>query len=118
MKFSWWENFWAQRKTPPHFLRVVTGPEWPEIWPPDTIFVQGEHGQEWSAAFVCPCGCGDIVYLNLLPHFRPRWRLRRGAHGRPTLSPSVWRQVKCQSHFILRDGRVTMCRWHYNSDHD
>jgi hypothetical protein len=118
MRFAWWKNFWRERATPPHFRQIVTGLEWPEQWASDTVFVQGEDGLEWAAAFVCPCGCGDIVYLSLLPQGRPRWRMWRNWQGLPTISPSVWRKVKCHSHFIVRNGRVIMCRWDDYPDDD
>lgn len=111
MRFSWWKYFWQSRIPPLHFRRIVTAPEWPEQWPADTVFVQGEDGQDWHAAFFCPCGCNDLIYLNLLPNRRPRSRIKRGLNGLPTITPSVWRTAKCRAHFIVRNGRVLMCRW-------
>ena len=56
--------------------------------------------------FHCPCGCKTIVTLSLQDVHRPRWILRKTRAGRPTLEPSVWRDVGCMSHFVLFDGRV------------
>ncbi len=111
MRWSWWRYFWLERSAPVRFRRIERGPEWPDDWSPDTIYVQGEDGVDWAAAFVCPCGCRDIVYLNLVPDRRPRWRIWESWHGLPGITPSVWRQVKCRSHFIVSNGRVIMCRW-------
>jgi len=111
MPWSWWKFFWAERSRPVHFRRFARGPEWPEEWKPDTIYLQGEDGRDWAAGFLCPCGCGDIVYLNLLPHSRPRWTAWKTWRGLPSITPSVWRKVKCCAHFIVSNGRVIMCRW-------
>lgn len=108
---NWFPSFRELFAAPPHFRRVEVAAEWPDTWHPATVFVQGEDGQEWAAAFICPCGCRDIVYLNLLPTTRPRWKLRRGRHGYPTISPSVARKVKCGAHFIVSEGRIISCRW-------
>ena len=38
---------------------------------PCRVYIVGEEGHRWFVAFVCPCGCGETVYLNLLPGERP-----------------------------------------------
>jgi hypothetical protein len=58
---------------------------------------------------VCPCGCGDVVQLNLLPTTRPRWRVEDHPNGTVTLFPSVWRQKGCRSHYHLRRGVIVWC---------
>ncbi|WP_433995110.1 DUF6527 family protein [Afipia massiliensis] len=60
--------------------------------------------------FRCPCGCGDMISLPMQPPHNPRWRLSLSAAGRATLSPSVWRNKGCMSHFWIRDGRVYWTR--------
>ena len=65
-----------------------------------------DRGQGWSVGFMCPCGCGEPIEL-LLPEFiEPRWSLAVDDIGRPTLTPSVWRNEGCRSHFFVRRGRV------------
>jgi len=62
----------------------------------------------------CPCGCGDNLVLNLDRRSGPAWRLyRRGIAL--TVYPSYWRDTKCESHFILWNGRILWCDW---SDND
>jgi hypothetical protein len=63
----------------------------------------------WSAAFLCPCGCGEVIHLSLLIDDRPSWRLSFDRDGLPTLSPSVWRTKGCRSHFFLRQGSIVWC---------
>lgn len=75
-----------------------------------TVYVVGNPDHAWCAVFTCPCGCGDEVALNLLQDVRPRWsvKLERGLEA--TVSPSVQRTRRCQSHFVIRRGRVEWCR--------
>lgn len=68
-------------------------------------FVSLRGKSKW-VLFHCPCGCKTIITLSLQDVHNPRWILRKGRAGRPTLEPSVWRDVGCMSHFVLFDGRV------------
>jgi hypothetical protein len=61
------------------------------------------------ALFLCPCGCGDVITLSLQTAHHPRWQEYPSKDSRPTLRPSVWRDVGCFSHFILQDGRIYWC---------
>ena len=60
--------------------------------------------------FGCPCGCGRVLHMNLLPDERPCWRVTRNVDGTVTLHPSVWRKKDCGSHFWLRNGRIRWCQ--------
>lgn len=62
----------------------------------------------WTV-FCCPCGCGELISLPMSEPHSPRWRLRLSKNMRPSLSPSVWRNRGCMSHFWIEDGRVNMC---------
>lgn len=73
------------------------------------VYLVGEEGEPWQAAFLCPCGCLSLIQLNLLPETRPRWVLRLGFWNVVTLSPSVWRKQGCRSHFFMRKGRIQWC---------
>ncbi|MGE0371676.1 MAG: DUF6527 family protein [Gammaproteobacteria bacterium] len=57
----------------------------------------------------CPCGCGDVLEMMLLPTVKPRWNVTVDRRGHPTLHPSVWRNTACRSHFWLRRGKVVWC---------
>lgn len=74
-----------------------------------TIYVTTSHGHAKWAQFRCPCGCGEIVLLNLSPSRRPRWTISNGLFGQATVSPSVWRTEGCGSHFFIRRGRIEWC---------
>ena len=47
--------------------------ELPDEPSPCTVYIAGEGRHLWCAAFVCPCGCGEIIRLNLLKDARPCW---------------------------------------------
>ena len=70
------------------------------------LYVVGEGGYSWSAGLLCPCGCGEAIQLNLVPPGPPLWRVRTYSDGTSTISPSIWRNIGCMSHFWIRRGRV------------
>ena len=73
------------------------------------VHVVQTNGQDRWAMFGCPCGCGQVITLSLQAVHHPHWRLRTADGARPSLHPSVWRQVGCHSHFWIADGRVRWC---------
>lgn len=68
-----------------------------------------ERGRPRSVLFQCPCGCGDVVVVNLDRSVDRAWRLRIRS-GRVTLMPSVWRTTGCRSHFVLWNNRIWWCK--------
>jgi hypothetical protein len=91
-------------------LTVVGTDEMPAKPSARNLYVVGERGEDWYAAMVCPCECGALIELNLIPPGRPSWRLTTDQDGSPSLSPSVWRQIDCRSHFFVRRGRIIWIR--------
>lgn len=53
----------------------------------------------------CPCGCGDLLSINLDRKAGPAWRMFLQG-GSLSLFPSVWRETGCESHFIVRKNRI------------
>jgi hypothetical protein len=90
-------------------FRLVIVTEEPDVLDASSLYAVGENGHLWHATFICPCGCGERISLNLMPDDSPRWDLKV-PQGLPTLSPSVWRHVGCQSHFFIQRGTVIWCR--------
>jgi hypothetical protein len=86
-------------------LMQVEG-EFPSTLSAKTLYVLTEDGLPWQAAMICPCGCGEVLDLNLLPDERPCWQFEADKHGIATLHPSIWRKIGCKSHFWLRDGEI------------
>ena len=96
---------WRSRK-----YRYVVTEEIPDALRTGKVYIAGEGDNVWVASMICPCGCKEVIELNLLPQARPRWEVSRHQDGTVSLSPSIWRKRGCQSHFWLRDGEVTWCR--------
>jgi len=105
---SWWRNTWA-RIEPRRRLRIVEGDSLPARVPRRAVVLARDDGEDWCVGLRCPCGCGDVIELLVVPEAKPRWDLAIDAKGRPSLSPSVWRQKGCRSHFWLRRGRIHWC---------
>jgi hypothetical protein len=72
------------------------------------VYVVGEDGHDWSAAMLCPGGCGKTLEMNLLPDAHPAWTITEQPNGLVSLRPSVWLKTGCGCHFVLRNGLV---RW-------
>jgi hypothetical protein len=83
--------------------------ELPEMLNANAVYVLGEGSHRWFVAMKCPCGCGELVQVSLLPDAKPRWRLVEHPDGTISLAPSVWRKVGCRSHFFLRCGLIQWC---------
>jgi Family of unknown function (DUF6527) len=78
----------------------------PEQLASGTVYLVGKKDWIWCAAMRCPCGCGDVIRMSLLPEDSPSWCVEEGRGGGVTLYPSVWRTKGCKSHFWLRRGRI------------
>ena len=100
-------SLWPWRK--PELYRVVRVDEFPDNLERDKVYLAGENEYLWAAAMNCPCGCGDVIELNLLKQARPCWRVELHSDGTASLEPSVWRRKGCGSHFWLRHGKIDWC---------
>lgn len=87
--------------------------EFPEVYEPFKIYLISEKDNLWGGRFLCPCGCGDVISLNLSKKYRPRWRIKENNDGSASIMPSIRRQEGCRSHFVIYKGRID---W-YNSDY-
>jgi uncharacterized protein DUF6527 len=79
------------------------------------IVIVKRGGLRW-VVFRCPCGCGDLLTVNVDRRVPPNWRvIHRGKSV--TLMPSVWRTSGCRSHFILWKSQVWLFRnWDRDED--
>ena len=68
-----------------------------------------ERSTPRSVVFRCPCGCGDVISINVDRLAGKAWRMRVDSRG-VTLLPSVWRTSGCKSHFVLWFNHVWWCR--------
>lgn len=90
-------------------LETIHLDELPDELKSDAVYLIGENGFLWSAALLCPCGCGSVIQLNLLPDAKPCWRVDEQADGTVSLAPSIWSRKGCDSHYFMRRGIV---KWH------
>jgi Family of unknown function (DUF6527) len=74
----------------------------------DIVYIVSSDGHDWSAAMLCPGGCGKTLEMNLLPDAKPFWILREHPDRLVGLRPSVWLKTGCGCHYVLTEGRV---RW-------
>jgi len=117
---GWWRRLWTSRDAA-DAIDAADGPLlFPEVEiltktpPSETVelgqFVVVVHkGDPYWAMFRCPCGCDSVISLPLRPPHQPRWQCSADPVGRPTLTPSVWRNSGCRSHFCIERGRVLWC---------
>lgn len=96
-----------RRKQKPYRFACVD--EFPDSLEPYKIYLAGEAEHLWAAAMVCPCGCREVIELNLLKQASPCWNVKKYRNGSISLMPSIWRQKGCRSHFFVRHGRIDWC---------
>ena len=61
-----------------------------------------------SLKFLCPCGCGETISVNLMPGNEKAWRIDYEPARGISLWPSVWLTSGCHSHFILRNNKARL----------
>ena len=93
----------VKKPGPYRFLRVDDFPTHLERF---KVYVAGTKKYPWAAAMLCPCGCGDIIELNLLHEASPSWTVREHLGGSASIRPSVWRTRGCGSHFVIERGHL------------
>lgn len=67
----------------------------------------GEEKRKWLY-FKCPCGCKNVIQLNLMKSYFPRWRITANRDKTINIYPSII-NTKCDSHFWINSSRVV---WH------
>lgn len=79
----------------------------PEDLKPGLLYVEGRGNQYWFASLLCPCGCRQEININLDENESPCWQL--GEVKLSDVSPSLWKNNGCKSHFFLKKGEVKWC---------
>ncbi len=77
----------------------------PEKVAQNKILIIGEPENYWLVILKCPCGCKNIIHLNLLKEARPCWTFLVNKK-KISLKPSIWRKTGCKSHFFIKNGKV------------
>jgi hypothetical protein len=75
-----------------------------------TIYIVGEKEHPWLLAFNCPCGCQNVIQLNLLQDANPCWKYKVTKKNKINISPSVWRTTGCKSHFFVCKSKIDWVR--------
>lgn len=88
-----------------------TQPSEEDVQSGECVAVLTNGTPKW-VVLACPCGCHDVLRLNLIAVRSPCWSLVVDSLGRPSLAPSVWRHDGCRSHFWIRRGEVAPCDEH------
>lgn len=78
------------------------------------IYIIGTNDQPWLVYFLCPCGCGKSIKLNLLRDATPCWYLGHVKSNKISIFPSIRNINGCKSHFIIRNSKVF---WFYERLH-
>lgn len=97
---------WFERLLGIDLWLFETSEDPPEAPAKRRVYLVGDPDAPWSAAFLCPCNCGETVALSLIPDDDPSW-IAAGRRGdRASLHPSIWRIRGCKSHFFIKEGKV------------
>lgn len=84
--------------------------DFPELVKENTVYIIGDKKSPWLLAFECPCGCKQIIQLNLLKEADPNWKFKITNGNKISISPSIWRTTGCKSHFFIRNSKVDWAR--------
>jgi hypothetical protein len=79
----------------------------PEKLKQGVVYVEGTAGNFWFASLLCPCGCKQVININLDKNESPCWKLSKTIFS--DLSPSLWKNNGCKSHFFLKKGEIKWC---------
>jgi hypothetical protein len=99
-----WDGIWPDRH-----IQIIAGDSLPTKLPKRDLVLARDGDEDWCVGMRCPCRCGMKIELLIIPEAKPRWDVSIEAMQRPTLTPSVWVQRGCRSHFFVRKGRVVWC---------
>jgi len=75
---------------------------------PYKVYILGGAKNPFLAVIQCPCGCKELLHMNLLISRDPCWKLFVEDDSSITFKPSLWKKTGCRSHFHLINGMV---RW-------
>jgi hypothetical protein len=57
---------------------------------------------------LCPCGCNEVIPINLDERSGPAWEYYGGGINGLSVFPSIWRDTGCKSHFIIWYGKILL----------
>lgn len=112
--FSWLfdliRRWWRRRKPRKAFAGAVqlesSVDPGPHLKAGKLVLVGPKEKPKWLR-FQCPCGCGDVIALNLMASHYPRWTVEIHEDGTLSAMPSI-DATTCGSHFWIRRNQI---RW-------
>ncbi len=100
---------WLNRRFSRSYRTCIVEEDLPVRLQYRTVYLVQEDGYSEHVSMLCPCGCNQILHMNLIPDERPYWYITNHSDGTISLHPSIWRKKGCRSHFWFRYGRVFWC---------
>ncbi|WP_353740191.1 DUF6527 family protein [Desulfosarcina widdelii] len=104
--WRYFKRFWRWVTCRRARLTAIRVEELPNKLDTNKLYLVGEGDYLWFAAMMCPCDCGHILYMGLMPDQKPKWSVTVHHDNSVSLFPSVWRKVGCKTHFWLRNGCI------------
>lgn len=101
---NWIKNFFTQWLQSSYKVNFVD--DLPDEIKNKTIYIVGTKENPWLINLQCPCGCQELIQLNLLKEASPCWFYRINRKGKIDISPSIQRTVNCKSHFYVRNNKI------------
>jgi hypothetical protein len=83
------------------------GDQWcrPDLPPGSAEWSRNTRDEIVGLRFVCPCGCGSIGDLSIVPGYGGSvWKLANGDYDHPMLEPSVQKTSPCGWHGYVERG--------------
>ncbi len=87
-----------------HYLFIT---EIPQNLKKNQIYIIQDGDEPDTIAFICPCGCKNIIHLNLLSDCDPRWSFTINKK-KISIYPSINSKKGCKSHFWVTKSKI---RW-------
>jgi hypothetical protein len=101
---------WIVSNLAPKYAVMVVEEFLPDHLNRKTLYIVQEDGYREQGAMICPCGCKQILHMNMLSDERPCWSLREHSKDSHSLYPSIWRTKGCHSHFWFCNNRIQWCK--------
>ena len=100
---------WHARRRFDSFNSVVTVEPTASTLPkPGQLLIVASGDKAKWVRMLCPCGCRELLALNLMGSHSPRWTTTRDVADRLTVHPSV-HSTTCGAHFFIRSNRIEWC---------
>lgn len=102
---KWLRSLFEKRDSKPNYHHIVVL-DMPKRIELKTIYLVSNDGYVWQAVMKCPCGCDEVLYINLIEEQRPYWTYSIDEKKEISLYPSLHRKIECKSHFFLIKGKI------------